>query len=108
MNDSVQSLGHVHRTNTGALLCSQGILMHATVAGFFNFCRIITLLYKLIQASTKMNSLYQIRSKMLHGTKVIILVEKKIQKDVTWLGFELTTFILEVESAYHSTMDPSY
>ena len=25
---------------------------------------------------TKMNSLYQIRSKMLHGTKVIILVEK--------------------------------
>ena len=57
---------------------------------------------------SKMNSLYQIRSKMLHGTKVIILVEKKIEKEVTWLGFELTTFILEVESAYHFTMDPSY
>ena len=30
--------------------------------------------------SAKMNSLYQIRSKMLHGTKVIILVEKKIER----------------------------
>ena len=45
----------------------------------------------------KMNSLYQIRSKMLHGTKVIILVEKKVEKEVAWLGLELTTFILEVE-----------
>ena len=45
---------------------------------------------------------------MLQGTKVIILVEKKIEKEVAWLGFELTTFMLEVESAYHYTMDPSY
>ena len=55
----------------------------------------------------KMNSLYQILSKMLHGTKVIISVGKKIEKEVAWLGFELTTFILEVETAYHYTMDPS-
>ena len=40
----------------------------------------------------KMNSLYQIRSKMLHGTKVIILVKKKIEKEVPWVGFEFTTF----------------
>ena len=45
---------------------------------------------------------------MLHGTKVIILVEKKIEKEVAWLGYELTTFILEVESANHYTMDPSW
>ena len=54
----------------------------------------------------KMNSLYQIRSKMLHSTKVIILVEKK-RKEVAWLGFELTTSMLEGESANHYTMDPS-
>ena len=54
----------------------------------------------------KMNSLYQIHSKMLHSTKVIILVEKK-GKEVAWLGFELTTSMLEVESANHYTMDPS-
>ena len=53
-----------------------------------------------------MNSLYQIRSKMLHGTKVIIFVGEK--KEVAWLGFELTTFILEVESTMHYTMAPSY
>ena len=57
---------------------------------------------------TKMNSaLYHIRSKMLHGTKVIILVEKN-RKRVAWLGFELMTFILEVKSANHYAMDPSY
>ena len=55
----------------------------------------------------KMNSLYQIRSKMLHGTKVIILAGEKIEKQVVLLGFELI-FILEVESANHYTMDPSY
>ena len=54
----------------------------------------------------KMNSLYQTRSKMLHGTKVIILVGKK-RKEVAWLGFELTTSMLEVKSANHYTMDPS-
>ena len=54
-----------------------------------------------------MNSLYQIRSKMLHGTKVIILVKKKIEKEVARLGFELMTFIIEVKSANHYTMDPS-
>jgi hypothetical protein len=43
---------------------------------------------------------------MLHSTKVIILVEKK-EKEVAWLGFELTTSMLEVESANHYTMDPS-
>ena len=53
-----------------------------------------------------MNSLYQISSKMLHSTKVIILVEKK-RKEVAWLGIELTTSMLEVESANHYTMDPS-
>ena len=55
---------------------------------------------------TKMNPLYQTRSKMLHGTKVYILVEKKIEKEVAWLGFKIKTFILEVESAKHYTMDP--
>ena len=50
-----------------------------------------------------MNSLYQIRSKMLHGTKAIILV---IEKEVAWLEFELMTFIVEVESPDHYTMDP--
>ena len=34
----------------------------------------------------KMNSLYQIRSKMLHGTKVIILVAKKQKK--RWPGWD--------------------
>ena len=53
-----------------------------------------------------MNSLYQIHSKMLHSTKVIILAEKK-RKDVTWLEFELTTSILEGKSANHYTMYPS-
>ena len=41
---------------------------------------------------------------MLHGTKVIILVGKKREKEVAWLGFELTTFMLEVESANHYTL----
>ena len=41
---------------------------------------------------------------MLHSTKVIILVEKK-RKEVAWLGFKLTTSILEGESANHYTMD---
>ena len=53
-----------------------------------------------------MNSLYQICSKMLHSTKVIILVEKK-RKEVAWLGFELMTSILEGKSANHYTMYPS-
>ena len=43
---------------------------------------------------------------MLHGKKVIILW-KEIEKEVAWLGFELTTFILEVQSANHYIMDPS-
>ena len=54
-----------------------------------------------------MNSLYQMCSKMLHSTKVIILVEKKKRKEVAWLGFELPTLMLEVKSANHYTMDPS-
>ena len=49
----------------------------------------------------KMNSLYQISSKMLHSTKVILSVEKK---EVAWLGFELTTSMLEVEIANHYTI----
>ena len=44
---------------------------------------------------------------MFHGMKVIILVGKKIEKEVAWLEFELTTFILEVKNANHYTMDPS-
>ena len=52
-----------------------------------------------------MNSLYLISLKMLHGTKVIILVEKK--KELACLGFELTTCMLKVKSANHHTMDPS-
>ena len=59
-----------------------------------------------VRLMLKMNSLYQIHSKMLHSTKVIILVEKK-RKEVAWMGFELTTSILEVESANHYTIDPS-
>ena len=35
---------------------------------------------------------------MLHGSKVITLVEKK-RKEVAWLGFELTTPQLEVQCA---------
>jgi hypothetical protein len=35
---------------------------------------------------------------MVHGTK---------EKEVAWLGFELMTFILEVEKANHYTMAPS-
>ena len=53
-----------------------------------------------------MNSLYQICSKSLHSTKVIILVERKGKEEV-WLGFELTTSYLEVQCANHYTMDPS-
>ena len=56
--------------------------------------------------TTKMKSLYQMCSKMLHSTKIIILVEKK-RKEVAWLGFELTNLMLEVESDIHYTMDPS-
>ena len=56
---------------------------------------------------TKMNSLYQIRSKMLHSMKVIIWWKKK-RKDVAWLGFELTTSMLKVESGDHYTMDSSW
>jgi hypothetical protein len=44
---------------------------------------------------------------MLHGTKVIILVEKKKEREVARLGFELMTFILEVQSANHYTMAAS-
>ena len=40
---------------------------------------------------------------MLHSMKVIILVEKK-GKEVAWLGFELTTSMLEVRSANYYTM----
>ena len=54
----------------------------------------------------KMNSLYQIRSKILHGTKVIIWGEK-IEKEFARLGFDLMTFILEGEGANHYyRMDP--
>ena len=56
--------------------------------------------------SAKMNSLHQMSSKMLHSTKVIILVEKK-RKEGGWLGFELMTSMLEGESANHYTVDPS-
>ena len=52
----------------------------------------------------KGHSLYQISSKMLHGSKVITLVEKK-RKEVAWLGFELTTSHLEVQCANHYTME---
>ena len=42
-----------------------------------------TLKFKFLQVCslTKMNSLYQIHSKMLHSTKVIILVRKKGSSD---------------------------
>jgi hypothetical protein len=41
---------------------------------------------------------------MLHGSKVITLVEKK-RKEVAWLGFELTISQLEVQCANHYTME---
>ena len=53
----------------------------------------------------KLNSLYQICSKILHGTKVIIFGEK-IEKELARPGFKLTTFVLEGEDANHYTMDP--
>ena len=52
----------------------------------------------------KGHSLYQISSKMLPGSKVITLVEKK-RKEVAWLGLELTTSHLEVQCANHYTME---
>ena len=49
--------------------------------------------------------------KWIHYTtlaqKCCILVEKN-RKEVAWLGFELTTFMLEFESADHHSMDPSW
>ena len=59
-----------------------------------------------LTTSVKMNSLYKISSKMLHSTKVIILVEKE-RKEVAWLGFELTTSMLKGKSANHYTIGPS-
>ena len=50
------------------------------------------------------HSLYQISSKMLPGSKVITLVEKK-RKEVAWLGLELTTSQLEVQCVNHYTME---
>ena len=56
-----------------------------------------------LEELTKGHSLYQISSKMLHGSKVITLVEKK---DKRWpSGFELTTSQLEVQCANHYTME---
>ena len=53
---------------------------------------------------TKGHSLYQISSKMLPGSKVITLVEKK-RKEVAWLRLELTTSHLEIQCANHYTME---
>ena len=54
----------------------------------------------------KMNSLYQISSKMLHSTFCNHFGGKR--KEMAWLGFEPTTSMLEDESANnHYTMDPS-
>ena len=55
---------------------------------------------------TKMNSLYQICSKILHGTKVIIFWGKEIEKELARPGFELTTFVLKGEGTNHYIMDP--
>ena len=52
----------------------------------------------------KMNSLYQIFSKILHGTKIIIFGEKNRKR--VGQGFKLMTFVLEGEDANHYTMDP--
>ena len=57
------------------------------------------------ETGTKMNSLYQIRSTILHGKKVIIL-GGKIEKELARIGCEVTTFTLEDEGANHHTMDP--
>ena len=57
-----------------------------------------------VNGHTKMNSLYQIRSKILHGTKVIIFGEKNRKR--VGQGFKLMTFVLEGEDANHYTMDP--
>ena len=58
-----------------------------------------------ISELVKMNSLYQIHSKILHGRKVIIFGEKK-EKELARPGFKLTTFVFEGEGANHYTMDP--
>ena len=60
---------------------------------------------EMIHLLGKVNSLYQVSSKMLHSTKIIILVGKK-RKEVAWLGFELTTFMLEVKCTNPYTMYP--
>ena len=57
-----------------------------------------------MKSDIKGHSLYQISSKMLPGSKVITLVEKK-RKEVAWLGLELTTSHLEVQCANHYTME---
>ena len=59
---------------------------------------------KFCKKQVKMNSLYQIRSKILHGTKVIIFGEKNRKR--VGQGFKLMTFVLEGEDANHYTMDP--
>ena len=50
-----------------------------------------------------MKSLYQIRSKILHGMKVIIFGEK-IGKELARPGFELVTFVLEDKGANHGSL----
>ena len=67
---------------------------------FENFVKSMPSSLSELKVTTKGHSLYQISSKMLPGSKVITLVEKK-RKEVAWLGFELTTSMLEVESANH-------
>ena len=71
-------------------------LKHVLIKSIFFLTKkanLITLLVIILSKSflksvTKTNSLYQISSKMLHSTKVIILVEKKEKR---WPGWDLNS-----------------
>ena len=85
------------------------IVHHSEIQRYYEQANISLQLFSDVfehSGNVKMDSLYQLSSKMLNSTKVIILVQKK-RKEVVLLGFELTTSKLEVESANHYTMDPS-
>ena len=75
----------------------------ATATGIYPKLRLYEI-EKVAQFFAKGHSLYQISSKMLPGSKVITLVEKK-RKEVAWLGLELTTSRSEVQCANHYTME---
>ena len=80
-----------------------GILQYRKGKWRKDHCLVVTASKKewqLLRFLTKMNSLKNVAwhdSNHFGG--------KKIEKEVAWLEFEITTFMLEVYSANHYTMD---